>query len=254
MYHRETNQLQVCLQSRLHRWWNWLHRWAESADRWSQTGSTFSFTWPHFDVTTRFAICHFLLVVQRNRASISNRFQDIRSHHMLTNALTNMPTNQPTHMTNRNTSLRSYKMISSFKCQLSWSSSFGVLLFALPSHTFQKSSACFFISPHSTTSSVTNIILLTIRNLFLSLLCLSVILSLSMSRNNTSRQRTWPSHLWFRCLIVLIIHWTSRDSFLDSWITGVCCQLIFSIFPHNHYFRCLYPFDTYVIIWRIVWV
>ena len=30
------------------------------------------------DVTIRFAVCHFLLVVHLNRASISNRFRDIR--------------------------------------------------------------------------------------------------------------------------------------------------------------------------------
>ena len=60
-------------------------------------------------VTIRFAIglCHFLLVVHWNRASISNRFRDIRPQHMLTNTPTNTPTNEPTNQqtntTDRNT-------------------------------------------------------------------------------------------------------------------------------------------------------
>jgi len=45
---------------------------------------------------TSFATCHFLLVVHWNPASISNRFQDIRPQHMLTN-YTNTLTNTHTH-------------------------------------------------------------------------------------------------------------------------------------------------------------
>jgi len=40
-------------------------------------------------VTVRFAVCHFLLVVHWNRASICNRFRDIRPDTMFTNTQTN---------------------------------------------------------------------------------------------------------------------------------------------------------------------
>jgi len=39
--------------------------------------------------TIRFAICHFLWVHHCNRASISNRFWDIRPQHMFTNSQAN---------------------------------------------------------------------------------------------------------------------------------------------------------------------
>jgi len=52
-------------------------------------------------VTIRFAICHFLLVVHWNRASISNRFRDSRPNKWLR---TNEPINQSTNTTDRSTS------------------------------------------------------------------------------------------------------------------------------------------------------
>jgi len=44
-------------------------------------------------VTIPLAVCHFLLAVNLNRASICNRFPDIWLQHMLTNEHTNTPTN-----------------------------------------------------------------------------------------------------------------------------------------------------------------
>ena len=66
-------------------------------------------------------------------------------------------------------------------------------------------------------------------SLFLPLVRFPVILPSRTSRNNTSWRRTCPSHLRFRCSIVLVIQRFSLTRFRTSELLTFAVQLIFSI-------------------------
>ena len=67
-------------------------------------------------------------------------------------------------------------------------------------------------------------------SLFLPLVRFSNILPSSMSLNSTSWRRTWPSHLRFRCLIVLTIQRCSITLLRTSELLTFAIQLTFPSF------------------------
>jgi len=70
-------------------------------------------------------------------------------------------------------------------------------------------------------------------SLFLPLVCFPVILPSRTSRNNTSCRRTCPSHLRFRCFIVLMIQRVSLTRFRTTELLTFAVQPIFSIFDRG---------------------